>query len=575
MCVFALLQLDFGAQAAFLQQPAGSSCIMNENNCRYKIQTTCRRRRRTPNALYFQPTTTTHFNENNSCRNPAHVHNCSRLFPSYSKPPSALFSTIEDTTQNKNRKKPRRKRAQTLKKQKVSKAEAKANRLRGKSTYTQAMKPVARVNVNAKSKLTAIIDGNNEAAIMRAAISKFAQLDGMLQHKLLTREEEKMLSKAVLEGQRIRNQITSILEERQAKKKTTCSLEPPRYKAMAKMRRTTTRELKLVTEGARYYGDQSRFEEDQISEDEVISMLQLEGGKAEMRLILQEATDARNKMIECNLKLVTSIAKKFLKMQMEKSGQAQLNTFGYVATWDLPSLEELVQEGILGLTRAVDKYDSKYGYKFSTYATYWITSHVRTCLRKTSTGVVTIPRQITELRNKYNILIRDYYMMNKDPPREEAIAEELEVTVRRLRLCLRATQPISSLDGPTYSDMIAPFSTSDDSSSRSYLSLANIMKSDDSQYDPETYVDLSLLRQSLENAMSSQLSPHERDIIRLRLGLDNGHARSVADVVNICGGGVSKADVRSVERKAYRKLKIYHESAEYLFLQDWEHVGTP
>eukprot|EP00814_Leptocylindrus_danicus_P022269 CAMPEP_0116041684 /NCGR_PEP_ID=MMETSP0321-20121206/25202_1 /TAXON_ID=163516 /ORGANISM="Leptocylindrus danicus var. danicus, Strain B650" /LENGTH=120 /DNA_ID=CAMNT_0003521939 /DNA_START=191 /DNA_END=550 /DNA_ORIENTATION=+ len=119
--------------------------------------------------------------------------------------------------------------------------------------------------------------------------------------------------------------------------------------------------------------------------------------------------------------------------------------------------------------------------------------------------------------------------MDQEPPGEEGIAEELGVPLKRLRLCLAATQPISSLDGPTYSDMIAPFTSSDES----YLSLANIMKSDDSQYDPETHVDVSLLRQSLENAMSSQLSPHERDIIRLRLGLDDGFPRSVNDVAAI------------------------------------------
>jgi len=334
--------------------------------------------------------------------------------------------------------------------------------------------------------------------------------------------------------------------------------------------------LKLVKDGARYYGDQSRFEEEQISEEDVLSILQVPGGEAELRLILQKATDARNQMIVCNLRLVANIAKKYLTLEMNKSGQAQASTFGYSATWNLPSLEELVHEGILGLTRAVDKYDSTYGYKFSTYATYWITSHVRTCLRKTSSGVMNIPRSIQDLRNQYNILIRDYYMMDQEPPGEEGIAEELGVPLKRLRLCLAATQPISSLDGPTYSDMIAPFTSSDES----YLSLANIMKSDDSHYDPETHVDVSLLRQSLENAMSSQLSPHERDIIRLRLGLDDGFPRSVKDVAAIYGGDVSKADVRAVERSAYRKLKNYHNegsssspsSAEYQFLKDWVHV---
>jgi len=72
---------------------------------------------------------------------------------------------------------------------------------------------------------------------------------------------------------------------------------------------------------------------------------------------------------------------------------------------------------------------------------------------------------------------------------------------------------------------------------------------------PEDYVQLSLLRQCLENAMASELSPHERDVVRLRLGLDDGQTRTVREVVEVCGGSISQADVRSAEKRALKKLR--------------------
>lgn len=75
---------------------------------------------------------------------------------------------------------------------------------------------------------------------------------------------------------------------------------------------------------------------------------------------------------------------------------------------------------------------------------------------------------------------------------------------------------------------------------------------------PEDFVELSFLRQCLENAMAAELSPHERDVIRLLFGLDDGQSRTVREVVDVCGGSVSMADIRNAERKAYIKLRSPH-----------------
>jgi DNA-directed RNA polymerase sigma subunit (sigma70/sigma32) len=72
---------------------------------------------------------------------------------------------------------------------------------------------------------------------------------------------------------------------------------------------------------------------------------------------------------------------------------------------------------------------------------------------------------------------------------------------------------------------------------------------------PEDYVEISFLRQTLENVMAAELSPHERDIVRLRLGLDDGQTRTVREVVEECGGGITVSDVRSAERRAFKKLR--------------------
>lgn len=217
----------------------------------------------------------------------------------------------------------------------------------------------------------------------------------------------------------------------------------------------------------------------------------------------------------------------------------------YSGTSNLPSLDEVIQEGILGLSRAVDKYDSSLGYRFGTYATYWINSYVQAVFQKTSGGILPVPYNVSTLRSKYNKILKDYYDANgnSQPPDEKKVAKQLGISVKRLRTVLRATSGIISLD--------APITTVDSKNDAISFELYNTI-SDDGESHPDTYAELALLRQRLEKAMASELSPYERDIVRLRLGLDDGQVKSIREIARMSGrSDISMNDIRSTEKKAY------------------------
>jgi hypothetical protein len=143
----------------------------------------------------------------------------------------------------------------------------------------------------------------------------------------------------------------------------------------------------------------------------------------------------------------------------------------YDGSWDRPSLDEAVQEGMLGLARAVDKYDPERGLRFSTYATHWITSYVRTCFQRAVTGCLRVPSQLHEIKAAYNQIVRDHLHLTGggvgggggggaaggasgpgsagvEPLDRGAIAQRLGISERRLRIAIRATGTLLSVDAP-------------------------------------------------------------------------------------------------------------------------------
>ena len=142
-------------------------------------------------------------------------------------------------------------------------------------------------------------------------------------------------------------------------------------------------------------------------------------------------------------------------------------------------------------------------------------------------------------------------------PTIEEVAHELSITPSRLQTALIVTKSLKSIDAP----LTAINGAVKGSASGGYVEGQTMVLADTlrcTEPRPEDFVELSFLRQCLENAMAAELSPHERDVIRLRLGLDDGQSRTVREVVDVCGGCISMAEVRNAERKAYMKLRSPH-----------------
>jgi len=289
-----------------------------------------------------------------------------------------------------------------------------------------------------------------------------------------------------------------------------------------------------------------------LSEDDVKHLLKIDGGKIKLRRILIDGAKARNTLMRSNIRLVVSVGKKWMGRSKDNGGIADR----YNGSWDRPSLDEVIQEGMLGLARAVDKYDPDRGLRFSTYSTHWITSYVRQCFQTAATGCLKVPSQLHDIKSSYKSIIKRHVEASEGIPTEEQIASEIGVSLTRLRTAIRVTESLISIDEPVYSGGNAAFKGSGaggDLSGDNSLLISDRLEC--SEIAPEDFVETSFLRQTLENAMAAELSPYERDILRLRLGLDDGQTRTVKQVVEECGGDISVSEVRSAERRAFKKLR--------------------
>jgi len=203
-----------------------------------------------------------------------------------------------------------------------------------------------------------------------------------------------------------------------------------------------------LREGSKFAA--ARVERDlaELSNDEVIEMLGISGGKAEVRATLRQGAEARRELMQCNIRLVVSIAKKWLKgnpHQMAGGGSGNLREL-YEGGWDRPSLDETIQEGILGLSRAIDKYDYTKGLRFSTYSTWWIQNYIRIASQTAKTGPLKLPAQFYLLKNRYMKAVAQLTREGRPIPPMEDFAEEFGTSVRRLRHALSFTESLFSID---------------------------------------------------------------------------------------------------------------------------------
>jgi len=391
--------------------------------------------------------------------------------------------------------------------------------------------------------------------------------DEMFRHRNLGKEEERALGEKVAGAQSLRRDISSLLlnmidvdsEKEEDIEKLTDLPYIKESRALANMDAENGSAFYLndAKVGNWMYGTLQEDDLAVLSDKDIVNHLKIKGGKSELLNILRVGYEARNELIECNLKLVSFIGRKWLRRSSKPSASTSLASVYGSGDSTTPSLDEVVQEGVLGLTRAVEKYDPDRGYRLSTYATHWITNYVRECFRCASTSCLKVPGALHDIKATHYTILRRAQDMGEPVPKDEDIAIEIGVNLKRLKTALKVTRGLLSIDSALYASANAKGSAAGgDSAGERPLLLSDTLHCPEPK--PEDLLELSLLRQCLENIMATELSPHERDVIRLRLGLDDGQTKTVKEVVEVCGGSVSQAEVRSAERRAYKKLRSRH-----------------
>ena len=235
-----------------------------------------------------------------------------------------------------------------------------------------------------------------------------------------------------------------------------------------------------------------------------------------LQLDVDRGSDAKKRLAEANLRLVVSIAKRYV-------GRGML-------------FLDLIQEGNLGLIKAVEKFDYRKGYKFSTYATWWI-RHAITRAIADQARTIRIPVHMVETINKLIRVSRQLLQELGREPTPEEIAEEMKMPVERVREILKISQEPVSLE--------TPIGEEEDSH------LGDFIK-DDNVPVPADAATFTLLKEQLEEVLGT-LTEREQKVLTLRFGLEDGRARTLEEVGKEFN--VTRERIRQIEAKALRKLR--------------------
>ena len=263
-----------------------------------------------------------------------------------------------------------------------------------------------------------------------------------------------------------------------------------------------------------------------ISIDDPVRMYLKEIGKvnllsADEEITLAKAMEngeeaARRKLAEANLRLVVSIAKRYVGRGMQ--------------------FLDLIQEGNLGLIKAVEKFDYRKGYKFSTYATWWIRQAITRAIADQA-RTIRIPVHMVETINKLIRISRQLLQEYGRDPQPEEIAKEMGITVEKVREIMKIAQEPVSLE--------TPIGEEEDSHLGDFIP-------DDDVPAPSEAAAFAMLKEQLTDVLDT-LTPREEKVLRLRFGLDDGRARTLEEVGKEFE--VTRERIRQIEAKALRKLR--------------------